>query len=1063
LKNYTQQIEDFNLLCILTPLKISIRTADEIFTGRNLQTKSIFFVNIYVSIYITKGVKMIVLKINETTNSSILQLWIEYYTKNNILFIIYTKNISILSDYLIDKVSNLDWYKSYITDDENVLYNEKNWIITEYDFLFSYTKNDEKETMDLSMLTNTDIENEHCVIGRVFYVPIPGKKEYTTFEIPDFILYQHSNHTNYTVDGLQQITSYRFEMSNRIVCLCLKPSSVAMNTEYYENNILFENTFCNTVYINYSDNIYVNKEKKYGIIWHPKCACSTITHYFCDMNNIKIVDPHTLNDIMIKYRYNNYLQKINIVSFVRHPFTRFLSCYFNKHIDKYDNEYLQLKTYNDYLNKYNNQDTLWNFIDYLQYGNIIDTHSLPIYQMFYFIKYKSVYLWTFNLSPLSEKETMMNDKNDIDLVFSMPKVKYEIFHIEDDLNNYLKTFFSKYHTTTKNTNNILNFTIKNEENDTCIINKDFKYYNYEEWIEYKNNNNNYPNYLQILDEEIKEKLSIIYKNDLHFYSNNINILYNNSTNNLKHYFDKLPEDFDVSIYKELNRDLTNITDIEAKLHYTQYGMNENRNYKVDITKLPEDFDVSIYKELNRDLTNITDIEAKLHYIQYGMNENRNYKVDMTKLPEDFDVSVYKEYNRDLIYLSNIEAKLHYIQYGMNENRTYKDNYFCKKFFDTKYNNDNENNSYLNYIQDIRQEKNSYFVDYVNNTEVLPNKKYIFLVNHDNKLYGASHYLYLLFLYFKKIFINNNDIQILLCEFDYNIEIFNKYLINKNDILEYHGDPTLLYMLYEKFQPKVVYLNSCNFAIYKIYKYIPENIRILHSHEIFNHYLLSKEIVPNYVVSNQISNQYLNYHKKTSQVQPPFLISLKETIKISEETIEEIKNNYKVLDKNKMTIGMCGQITERKNYKLFIEVSKHFLHYNFVWIGDNTPNVFDNYENIFHIKSTQNPYKYYKQIIDYFILFSKEDPCPYVILENILLETNIIVFDKNILYTHTDKLLKNMYFSYDGEINLINCIDAIHTFVKGKKNNTTNNGYNYIKTYFNKPYLIENKIKEILCQ
>ena len=61
----------------------------------------------------------------------------------------------------------------------------------------------------------------------------------------------------------------------------------------------------------------------------------------------------------------------------------------------------------------------------------------------------------------------------------------------------------------------------------------------------------------------------------------------------------------------------------------------------------------------------------------------------------------------------------------------------------------------------------------------------------------------------------------------------------------------------------------------------------------------------------------------------------------------------ILDTNKITIGMCGSMCERKNYKLFIEVSKHFPNYNFLWIGD-TQNIFDNYQNIFHIKSTHNP-------------------------------------------------------------------------------------------------------------
>ena len=160
--------------------------------------------------------------------------------------------------------------------------------------------------------------------------------------------------------------------------------------------------------------------------------------------------------------------------------------------------------------------------------------------------------------------------------------------------------------------------------------------------------------------------------------------------------------------------------------------------------------------------------------------------------------------------------------------------------------------------------------------------------------------------------------------------------------------------------------------------------------------------------------------------------------------------------------MCGQITERKNYELFIKISKIYLNYNFIWIGDDS-NIFDEYQNIYHVKSTNNPYKYYKQIIDYFILFSKQDPCPYVILENILLETNIITFNKNIYYYHNNNLLEKIYFSYEGEINLINCQDAINTYVTGKKYNNEKNGYEYIKKYFSKPNIVENKIEKILLQ
>ena len=82
----------------------------------------------------------------------------------------------------------------------------------------------------------------------------------------------------------------------------------------------------------------------------------------------------------------------------------------------------------------------------------------------------------------------------------------------------------------------------------------------------------------------------------------------------------------------------------------------------------------------------------------------------------------------------------------NEGRIYKDIHFNKEYF-CKINNYNGNNPYKKYIEDIRQEKNSYFKEQINSI-IIPNKNSILLVNHDNKLYRANHYMYSLFLFLK---------------------------------------------------------------------------------------------------------------------------------------------------------------------------------------------------------------------------------------------------------------------------------------------------------------------------
>ena len=150
----------------------------------------------------------------------------------------------------------------------------------------------------------------------------------------------------------------------------------------------------------------------------------------------------------------------------------------------------------------------------------------------------------------------------------------------------------------------------------------------------------------------------------------------------------LEKDFDVKIYKELNKDLQNMSDSEAIIHYLDFGKNENRLYKYI---LPYDFDVTIYKELYVDLQNMSDNEAITHYLEFGINEKRLYKYI---LPNDFDVKEYKELNKDLQNLTNDDAIAHYLQFGIKEKRVYK--YMLPNNFNvTRYKKMNEDLKLMN--------------------------------------------------------------------------------------------------------------------------------------------------------------------------------------------------------------------------------------------------------------------------------------------------------------------------------------------------------------------------------
>jgi hypothetical protein len=938
-------------------------------------------------------------------------IFVNKHTDKNMFaaFVIHCERINIPLYVYISDETNIQIDAKYITTEKNII--DKCLILTEYDYIFAYEREDTTDTMILSYNINITELNKPAIIGRVFLVPVDNEEKYTTFEIPDFILYKHANHTNYTIDGI--VSNNGVKVSDNIVCFSMKTSKVAMNTEYYKNDILVGGSTCENIYMRYAGNVYINKEFSYGIIWHAKCGCTSICKYFCEVNNLHEGNPHLINETNTKFRYNNYLQNIEVISFTRHPYYRFLSAYFNKHADRKCKVYIKLDKYRKYLKKFNNSDTIENMIDYLiekkKYKNEhpIDQHSSPISYYYYNI-YKTL--------------------------------EYSIYHIEDGMNEKLDEFFYRFHVINKKNLFLDNSTEK--DYNTYKINTLYKKYDFNEWAGFIKKKKCYPNYLSILDDRLKSKLKLFYSEDLEKqrYSDNPE-LYDGS---IKFIQKSLPNDFNVTFYKTINRDLIRLSDTCAKIHYITAGQKEGRLY--NWSTLPNDFDVSVYKEINSDLSDMCDIKLKHHYINFGAQEGRLY--NFNNLPDGFNVSMYKEYNTDLNILTDTNAKIHYIKHGKFEGRKHHDIHFDYEYFRKANNTQSHIDAYKLYGSDIRKEKNNSFVKYVDSLLVVDNIQYILLVNHNEELYGAPHYLFMLY----KLLASDNkykNIKFILCLTCYKSIIYDKYSIKSDEVVEYKDDPTLLYMLYKKFNPLKIYFNSCNYAISKIYNYIPDNIGIFHSHEIYEHYTLSEQKIPTYVVSDRIANQYINKYNKKPKIILPFVDSIDFILKSADFPIDEkqIKNNVGFIDTNKITIGMCGQITTRKNYNLFIEVSKVYPNYNFVWIGGDNGSVFDAYDNIYFIPFQTNPYKYFKQLIDYFILFSLQDPCPYVILENILLSSNIITFSDNIYTDHKNVLTNDFYFEYNGSINKETCIDAINKFVKHKKIFKYTSGQKYIENNF----------------
>jgi len=346
---------------------------------------------------------------NKSFDNYIFNLWLKHYEKLKIDFGIFvekndleffSENFSSFSNFIID----------YIPD--NVLK------ITEKDFLFSYS-NDIDDNLILSYNIDSNFSQQSLLIGKVFYVPVKNKKQYSTFEIPDFILYKHADHTNYCKDGLY--VNDGKEISHNILCLNLNISPCANENEYYETDILIypskKTHLFNNIYNSFIMNVNINKQHKYGIIWHPKCGCTTITHIFCLVNNVYLNYEYQKSMCYYykKYRYNSYLQNIDYITFVRNPYDRFVSTFLDKHVYKTDPIFLTLSGYREFIHKYSDE-TMFNISSFL-----------------------------LNKGYISEHYTLMSDCRLLNKHKYKNKHKHKVVKIEDGLNTNLYDFFKKYH------------------------------------------------------------------------------------------------------------------------------------------------------------------------------------------------------------------------------------------------------------------------------------------------------------------------------------------------------------------------------------------------------------------------------------------------------------------------------------------------------------------------------------------------------------------------------------------------------------------------------------------
>ena len=230
----------------------------------------------------------------------------------------------------------------------------------------------------------------------------------------------------------------------------------------------------------------------------------------------------------------------------------------------------------------------------------------------------------------------------------------------------------------------------------------------------------------------------------------------------------IPKDFNINVYKLLNKDIKKNNNMLIKIHYLEYGYDEQRIYK-----LPENVNIDCYKHLNKDLSTLSKNDLILHYFNYGINEERkinfpdNFRVenyrklnpDLSKLsttklinhfltdgyhenriyylPDDFDPLEYKKLYKDLKNMNSTQLSIHYANLGLKEERLYK----IDKRFNVK--------QYKNFYKDIQSLSDEDAFDHYVNSGFKQGRIFELPKDFDLKNYRNLH--------FDLTFMNDNEV------------------------------------------------------------------------------------------------------------------------------------------------------------------------------------------------------------------------------------------------------------------------------------------------------------------
>lgn len=231
------------------------------------------------------------------------------------------------------------------------------------------------------------------------------------------------------------------------------------------------------------------------------------------------------------------------------------------------------------------------------------------------------------------------------------------------------------------------------------------------------------------------------------------------------------------------------------------------------------------------------------------------------------------------------------------------------------------------------------------------------------------------------------------------------------VLEYLGDSEMLYRLLRLLAPAHVLFNSANYAMAHSLERVRSLQRrnggtlTLHSHEVMGQYLPFTVYGqrPDFVVSSMIAEMYPS-DRGIPEIQPPVLLKsrirsirrARTSAKPGREPTFVGGGQRQRFDRARFTVAMVGSLDQRKNPRLFVDLSLRSgaESMNFVWIGGSDQEArefFKEGRHIFHVTQTSRPWTYLAAFADAFLLSSLCDPCPYALLEALLVGLPCLAF------------------------------------------------------------------------